>query len=227
MPNWTSINLEFEGPSNIIERLRSECFTDVVLDFEKIVPKPEGFDASLPSPAPIEVETLLRDKCVSSNPLDMTPIAQLIAVATSHRVEDYPWVKEAEPDDGWTTESLVAFLRTRKKNMTPEEVQAAYRDVERGAQAYKRNVEVGAYPTWYEWNNVNWGTKWNAVSCHVSIEMPGYLQVSFSTAWDAPRPVFNALRAKYPQLRMKWVAEFEGGPQIEGEQYWPEEDDEA
>ena len=33
-----------------------------------------------------------------------------------------------------------------------------------GKQAYE-NIQQYGSPTWYEWCNKNWGTKWNAYSC--------------------------------------------------------------
>ena len=60
--------------------------------------------------------------------------------------------------------------------------------------------EIG-FQNWYEWANANWGTKWNA--SHVEIDghaEHGYLEITFTTAWDAPIPVLHKMIATFPAL---------------------------
>ena len=53
---------------------------------------------------------------------------------------------------------------------------------------------------WYEWNNANWGTKWDA--CQSSLDMDELEEAianndsyhfEFDTAWSPPIPVFEAM----------------------------------
>lgn len=50
---------------------------------------------------------------------------------------------------------------------------------------------------WYEWNCANWGTKWGAAEVsHLMTRGPegnALAEYTFSTAWDAPRGVIDAL----------------------------------
>lgn len=50
---------------------------------------------------------------------------------------------------------------------------------------------------WYDWNNANWGTKWDAAEVsHLMARDPegdALAEYTFSTAWDAPRGVIDAL----------------------------------
>jgi hypothetical protein len=49
---------------------------------------------------------------------------------------------------------------------------------------------------WFEWNYRHWGTKWDACRPEhefVADDNNGMLTLRFETAWDAPRPIYNAL----------------------------------
>jgi hypothetical protein len=48
---------------------------------------------------------------------------------------------------------------------------------------------------WYDWQNANWGTKWNASEVFISDNV-----ISFNTAWSAPEPIFVALSEKFPEV---------------------------
>lgn len=72
-------------------------------------------------------------------------------------------------------------------------------------------VQSGNTPfNWYNWNIDNWGTKWDA--CEVSTEfIEGSLLVQFSTAWDKPDPVFEAMTEQHPELSFDFEWEEEQG----------------
>lgn len=64
-------------------------------------------------------------------------------------------------------------------------------------------------PRWYQWQIENWGTKWNAydLSRKRYYDYPADTNydirtstIVFDTAWNTPRPVFDALFAKFPDL---------------------------
>lgn len=59
------------------------------------------------------------------------------------------------------------------------------------------NYQKYGYTTRYEWCNANWGTKWNAYDTSIGVG-----DVTFFTAWDAPRPIFKELSKRYPD---KWI----------------------
>lgn len=52
---------------------------------------------------------------------------------------------------------------------------------------------------WYQWNNANWGTKWDACSATFSGSGEG-MEYYFETAWAAPEPVFVAMSQQFPDL---------------------------
>ena len=55
-------------------------------------------------------------------------------------------------------------------------------------------------PTWYEWRNQNWGTKWNASGAEV---LDGRL--SFLTAWNAPKQILEKLSQMFPSITIHHV----------------------
>ena len=63
---------------------------------------------------------------------------------------------------------------------------------------YLKNMELyGAYD-WYDWSIENWGTKWN--SCDADWYEN---EAEFTTAWDAPVPIFCALAQMFPNVEIE------------------------
>lgn len=56
-------------------------------------------------------------------------------------------------------------------------------------------VPPGSYRD--QWNQENWGTKWNAEGAMYSLKAPDRV-ILFNTAWDPPDPVFEALSKRFP-----------------------------
>ena len=93
-----------------------------------------------------------------------------------------------------------------------------------GEKAYQ-NIQKYGSPTWYEWCNKNWGTKWNAGHC---VQMgPDSDTMQFLTAWGGVPNLIKLLSAKYPDQKIsyRWADEdigtnvgervFQGGEEIE------------
>lgn len=64
----------------------------------------------------------------------------------------------------------------------------------KGVFAVKDGFNSGGY----EWCIDNWGTKWNAYE----IIWDGD-SVEFQTAWATPEPIFEALKAKFPDVEFQ------------------------
>ena len=95
------------------------------------------------------------------------------------------------------------FLRVRK-------------DIDRkawelGRQAYRNELKYGA-PTWYEWTNMHWGTKWNAYGYDGGCGLIEDNKISFETAWSSPKELIQKLSEKYPDVKIEveWAVEFFG-----------------
>jgi hypothetical protein len=55
------------------------------------------------------------------------------------------------------------------------------------------------YPSWYEWCNANWGTKWNASDPYVEDG-----KFSFNTAWSAPIELFVEFSKRFPDVEFTY-----------------------
>ncbi len=56
----------------------------------------------------------------------------------------------------------------------------------------KRPTKYDAGELWYNWNNKNWGTKWNSYWCDIQNDKV----LSICTAWNTPSPIFEILAKK-------------------------------
>ncbi len=77
-----------------------------------------------------------------------------------------------------------------------------------GRQAI-RNTEKYGWPTWYEWNINNWGTKWNACGYDDEHNYADEEELIFDTAWSPPHPILERLSEIYPKIHFKheWADE--------------------
>lgn len=55
---------------------------------------------------------------------------------------------------------------------------------------------------WYNWNNRNWGTKWDACHPEIVSEEDSKIVYTFDTAWSAPMPVIAKLTDDFPELEI-------------------------
>ena len=111
----------------------------------------------------------------------------------------FPWFPDSYPNV--TTPKQLRMLLLEQE---PEVVKL-------GKQAMNNLQQYGA-PTWYEWCNKHWGTKWNA--CEIEVEEYGdTLTYRFDTAWDCPRPLVEPVieLAQELGLSVVWDADHEDG----------------
>ena len=126
-------------------------------------------------------------------------------------------------------ESEVAFLKQRS-DIRPEEW-------ELGKAAWN-NIRLYGAPTWYEWCNRNWGTKWNSYGYDGMVGgYPSGNTLRFLTAWSAPHPVMEKLAEMFPNVEIEheWADEdighncgryrYQNGVRIE--EWFPETNREA
>lgn len=87
---------------------------------------------------------------------------------------------------------------------------------------------------WFEWNNANWGTKWEHWDYSVVLRDECVLVVEFRTAWSPPLDFFKGLLASYGRCWIKcefntedcmagvWVGYMKGGVCVDKEFVWEE-----
>ncbi len=84
----------------------------------------------------------------------------------------------------------------------------------------QENVAKYGYPSWYEFNLANWGTKWDVGGDEIPIESieENALTVCFDTAWAPPIQFYNELvsqgfevEAMYNEFGMGFCGEYFDG----------------
>ena len=96
----------------------------------------------------------------------------------------------------------------------------------------EKELKSQGLPSWYTWNNENWGTKWNAVcDDEFSSSVEGFVsehEYSLRTAWAFPTPVIKKMIEMYPDLDFCIVGEEEsqeyGVYIVSSEEIWEEEE---
>lgn len=119
-----------------------------------------------------------------------------------------PMPESLEIEAGSRTDSgLDAYCRFIAGDKTAEDFKKAHpAEWALGKQAYENIRQYGS-PTWYEWCNKNWGTKWNAYSCVELGKDDDTLE--FFTAWSSVPIILEALSKKYPDqtISYRWADE--------------------
>jgi hypothetical protein len=94
-----------------------------------------------------------------------------------------------------------------------------------GTHGWSEGKSVGHTPNnWYEFNNREWGTKWDAGDVYLE-DTGGSVSISFNTAWGIPVPVFEAMCRMYPDLDFSFHAQEEQGWGAEYESAKDEDED--
>jgi hypothetical protein len=102
-----------------------------------------------------------------------------------------------------TLKEMLAYPRYKSKTEAELAAELQKRNpklLELGRQLIN-NIRLYGCPTWYEWRNRNWGTKWNTYDHEEVRETSRSISYVFQTAWGEPQPVFEALKAKFPGLK--------------------------
>ncbi len=76
-----------------------------------------------------------------------------------------------------------------------QEESAPWLTLRDGSKVQGIPVPPGSYRD--QWNQENWGTKWNAEGAMYSLKAPDRV-ILFNTAWDPPVHVFEALSKRFP-----------------------------
>lgn len=106
-----------------------------------------------------------------------------------------------------TSDGLAAYRRFMMGDKTAEAFRKEHPEAwALGKQAYE-NIQQYGVPTWYEWCNRNWGTKWNAYSCAELDKNADTME--FMTAWSSVPGILEALSRKYPDqaVSYRWADE--------------------
>jgi hypothetical protein len=94
---------------------------------------------------------------------------------------------------------------------------------ERDEDVASTNMKLYGAKDWYDWSNLNWGTKWN-VDAKITydngnnnplINSKRTVRIEFDSAWAPPLPVYEVLAARWPNTNI-YVSYDEPGADFAG-----------
>ncbi len=178
MPNHVTSRLTVNGDPDEVKRLfasiengKEKDGTPILIDFNKLIPMPES----------LNIESGSRGE----NGLVLYMAKEHGDFKGVNEMLERPWAKK----EGITTfEQLYEYLVKKDPEILPL-----------GRQYYE-NIQNYGCPTWYEWANHYWGTKWNAYS-QIRIDEN---TIEFQTAWDAVPGLMEVLSKKFPTLTLSY-----------------------
>lgn len=195
MPNWTTTMIKGRNLDRIINKKGERVFAEggdiPVVDFERIVPRPESL-LLVSSPPDLDsifcyVSDGFKNVC-SETIKEAERIAYFGNPFCANKGNDYfhKIAKEKNPDD---EVSLSFSIDGDDKKTTLYEKGRIYVD----------NMRLYGAPTWYEWSCANWGVKWNASDSGWSNDGDS---VYMDTAWNMPYGFFEALAEECPDAEI-------------------------
>jgi hypothetical protein len=215
MPNHVKNRITFIGEGkNVQEVLDLIKGEDSPLDFNRLIPMPDSLNLvsggqeresislfadafinapeklnflAIPTSKQVEIATYIHNKYDS-----LFKTSHDISETINYFVKEYNEYQETKENQFsysvFSDATIMLNMFDKHKNNLEKFV------LELGYTYVNNYIEYGA-TTWYEWCNLNWGTKWNAYND----EKVGN-KISFTTAWSFPQPVMEKLAqlcAKY------------------------------
>lgn len=210
MPNHVTNIMTVNGPAEAVAELKATWFhagspdqkgnpelPDMVVDFNTLLPLPEGLDISCGSMSS-SAEGWLKmkdDWLLSDEAFGKIWLASRLKEHFATLVD-------------WQTDT-VGCLKERVLS-TPGLLEKIGFD-RPYLEQIQRNIAVHGCPTWYEWCNRHWGTKWNAYHQYLNEWSDTSFSVTFDTAWSPPAPLFEILADAFPSVEMMVHYIDEGG----------------
>ena len=194
MPDWTINTLEIIGSDR--DRVKDMLVNkDGRVDFNLLAPMPEslGIDANYMN---VELVTLgiLRGEIDSEH--KPSSYRQCVRMLTDNGRIKAPTPEQAAAMLGYEGDRARKFIETYPKVV--------------------HNCNEHGHPDWYEWALDNWGVKWNPAASDPTsamietVEDDGEtLTIVFSTAWQEPLGIIEALRKRIEDGRLDAMIDWE------------------
>lgn len=168
MPNWCSNRLTIEA--------RSEKDAEILISAFKLDDRDFSFNAIIPRPKELNII----EGSVTSMAKDY--LSEASQASTPEQLKE---LKEK-----WRIKAAFASCDEFTGFDDDAKFGRGYEAFIKYANVVADNISRFGYPTWYDWNVKNWGTKWDASS--VELTQKGKLLIfEFETAWAPPVPVFE------------------------------------
>lgn len=209
MPNHVRNILRFDCDekrrAEILAFIQSDELGPGSIDFNKILPMPESLNMPSGSMTNVAINAYL--SAVNPQTPDCgLPKMEVIAFTNTlnqmNAGKHFGLYNAHLPVEDIRGHAETSFFSDEPKQMSADERLAAF--LGHGKQYVQNMLEHGSI-TWYEWCNRVWGTKWNAYDAGPGEDGA----VTFSTAWDYPEPVIEALSKQFPDatVRIRWADE--------------------
>ena len=175
MPNWVENKLSYNGnEAEIKEMLKKIRYDNATIGTI-------DFNIIIPMPKSLDIECGSRtDKGIEM---------------VKNYLENLP--AELKGKEG-TYEEVLEDLHNHSADISDDEEKKIW-DI--GITAVDNLYKYNA-PTWYEWCNDNWNTKWNACGYDENTDYSDSDFIWFQTAWSTPIPVIKKLSEMYPNIEL-------------------------
>lgn len=195
MPNWVKniVNVS----EDTMNKIKEKCFTDGVLDFNKIIPMPKTLDL----PEGSITDRAIYYAYIKKDVKTKKEIKKILQGTSDFIYKNY-W-NELE-----NYKKLGHFdnIQDSAKNFKASDYEKDLNihTLEELGDMYIQNIKEYGYTSWYNWRIDNWGTKWNATdfSCNKTTMI-------FYTAWATPEAIFEKLSEMFPNrfIEIKYADE--------------------
>lgn len=175
MPNWVENKLSYNGnEAEIKEMLKKIRYDNATIGTI-------DFNKIIPMPKSLDIECGSRtDKGIEM---------------VKNYLENLP--AELKGKEG-TYEEVLEDLHNHSADISDDEEKKIW-DI--GITAVDNLYKYNA-PTWYEWCNDNWNTKWNACGYDENTDYSDSDFIWFQTAWSTPILVIKKLSEMYPNIEL-------------------------
>lgn len=175
MPNWVENRLSYNGNETEIKEMLEK------IRYDNATIGTIDFNKIIPMPKSLDIECGSRtDKGIEM---------------VKNYLENLP--AELKGKEG-TYEEVLEDLHNHSADISDDEEKKIW-DI--GVTAVDNLYKYNA-PTWYEWCNDNWNTKWNACGYDENTDYSDSDFIWFQTAWSAPVPVIQKLSEMYPNIEL-------------------------
>lgn len=193
MPNHIQNRLTVTGNKKEISELfnsiksKKEDGEEIQIDFNKIVPMPEGMDVSPHS----GIETWVE---ICTGQLDFNSIFTNLPDSPSNLFKngDYS-ILSRRMAANTAMEHLTGKRQGNVKDFSDE-------DFDMFIQCLK-NYRKHGFHSWYNWSIKNWSTKWNAYGQNDKRNSDN--SIYFETAWSSPIELIQKLSSRFPELTLQ------------------------
>jgi len=193
MPNHIQNRLTVTGNKDEVTKLFASISSEdkegvkEQIDFNKIVPMPEGMDVSVHS----GVETWVE---ICTGQVDFNLLFTSLPDSISNLMQQQQYgTLSSRLSANTAMETLMGKRKGNVKDFTDEEFD--------GFVQCLKNFRSTGFHSWYNWAIKNWGTKWNAYGQNDKRNTEN--AIYFETGWSSPIGLIQKLSAKFPELTLQ------------------------